>query len=61
MWLLRAAQDQFTAGEQGLQLVEHTGNAWIYRRPDALPLARLVLQCRNHSRNRASHRPYPSA
>lgn len=36
--------DQFTEGEQGLQLVEHTDNAWIYRRPDALPLARLVTQ-----------------
>ncbi len=37
-----AAQDQFTEGEHGLQLVEQTGNAWIYRRPNALPLARLV-------------------
>lgn len=35
-------QDQFTEGENGLQLVEQTGNGWIYRRPNALPLARLV-------------------
>ncbi len=35
-------QDQFTEGEQGLQLVQQTGHAWIYRRPETLPLARLV-------------------
>lgn len=35
-------QEQFTEGEQGLQLVAQTDNAWIYRRPHALPLARLV-------------------
>jgi hypothetical protein len=35
-------QEQFTEGEPGLQLVEQTGNAWIYRRPQALPLVRLV-------------------
>ncbi|PID86586.1 MAG: hypothetical protein CSB13_03640 [Chloroflexi bacterium] len=37
-------QEQFMAGEQGLQFVEQTGSAWIYRRPQALPLARLVTQ-----------------
>ena len=37
-------QDPFTAGEQGLQFVEQTDNAWIYRRPKALPLARLVTR-----------------
>ena len=37
-------QDQFTEGAQGLQLVAQTDNGWIYRRPEALPLARLVTQ-----------------
>ncbi len=37
-------QDPFTEGEQGLQLVAQTGNAWIYRRPEALPLARLLTR-----------------
>jgi hypothetical protein len=36
--------DQFTEGEQGLQLVAQTDNGWIYRRPEALRLARLVSQ-----------------
>jgi len=37
-----APQERFTEGEQGLQLVAQTANAWVYRRPNALPLVRLV-------------------
>ena len=34
--------DQFTGGEEDLSLVDQRGDAWVYRRPRALPLARLV-------------------
>ena len=36
--------DEFTQGEQGLALVGQQGAAWVYSRPGALPLARLVHQ-----------------
>ncbi|MCI0396262.1 MAG: hypothetical protein L0322_15165 [Chloroflexi bacterium] len=34
--------DQFTEGEGALELVEQRGAVWVYRRPGALPVARLV-------------------
>lgn len=34
--------EQFTEGEEGISLVDHRGAAWVYRRPRALSLARLV-------------------
>ncbi|MCB0036035.1 MAG: hypothetical protein KDE51_18520 [Anaerolineales bacterium] len=37
-----SALDQFTEGESGLQLVAQNGSAWVYARPQALPLVRLV-------------------
>lgn len=36
--------DEFTQGEQGLILLGQQGAAWVYSRPRALPLARLVNQ-----------------
>lgn len=36
--------DNYGEGERPLQLVEHTGNVWVYRRGRVLPLARLVNQ-----------------
>lgn len=37
-----APLDNFAEGNAALEFVANEGNAWIYRRPDALPLARLV-------------------
>ncbi len=34
--------DQFVEGESGLQLLGQQGSAWVYTRPGALPVARLV-------------------
>lgn len=34
--------DQFTEGEAGLSLVAQEGQAWVYSRPRALPVARMV-------------------
>ena len=34
--------DQFTGGESGVALVENRDSAWVYERPGALPVARLV-------------------
>ena len=36
--------DEFIQGEQGLTLLGQQGAAWVYSRPRALPLARLVHQ-----------------
>jgi hypothetical protein len=36
--------DQFTEGEGGISLVDRRGDSWVYRRPNALPLARLVYE-----------------
>lgn len=35
---------QFTEGEGALELVDHSQGAWVYRRPNALGLARLAYQ-----------------
>lgn len=37
-------QDQFTEGEGGLSLLAAENGAWVYERPEALPVARLVYQ-----------------
>lgn len=37
-------QDQFTEGDGGLTLLAAENGAWIYERPQALPVARLVYQ-----------------
>lgn len=37
-----SALDQFTEGASGVQLVGQQGSAWVYARPLALPLVRLV-------------------
>ncbi len=34
--------DQYTEGEGALSLLEHRGEAWVYSRPEALSVARLV-------------------
>lgn len=36
--------DQFTEGEGGISLVDRRGDSWVYQRPNALPLARLVYK-----------------
>ncbi len=36
--------DNFTSGSGGLELAHQEGDVWLYRRPNALPLARLVYQ-----------------
>ena len=36
--------DEFTESDGALQLVEHRGNTWVYRRPNALPINRLVYE-----------------
>lgn len=42
--LSEAPLDNFVGGEGGLEPVAHEGTAWVYRRPGALPLARLVYR-----------------
>jgi hypothetical protein len=37
-------QDQFTEGDSGLTLLAAENGAWVYERPRALPVARLVYQ-----------------
>jgi hypothetical protein len=46
--------DQYVDGDAGLSLAEQRGDAWVYRRPGALPLARLVYDAEVVADNQAA-------